>query len=344
MIGVKRLNSETILAIFLFIVAYFLPLFANAYQVNIYTYFMTTILLCVSLYLIWGLTGIFSFAQASFFGIGAYVYGMAGRLINTSSLTMIALLLGVLAAFLIAVILGYFMFYGGVNDVFVGLITLCFAIAFYTFMMQTAGPQWAIHGVELGGWNGLHEIPKLTLFAYKMNDVRYYFLVLTIILVLYIALKRIETTKIGYSLIAVRENRTRSELLGFNVPFIQTLVFGVGGGIAGLAGVLYSSWGSYVSPSNITITASTLPVVLVAAAGRKNLTATVILSGAYCILTNLLASSTMGSQYSSIITGIILILVVLYLPEGLIVSMFKGLDHLLYKIPLISRLKRREAA
>lgn len=309
-----------------------MPLWVNPYQINIYTYFMTTILLCLSLSLIWGMTGIFSFAQATFFGIGAYAYGILGRLMENPSITILIMVLAVLLAALAAGILGFFMFYGGVNDVFVGLITLCFAIAFHTFMMQTAGPEWSIKGIELGGWNGLYQIPKLTIFGLQMNDIVYYLFVLSIVLFIYLGMKKIQKTKIGYSMLAVRENRSRSELLGFNVPAVQTLVFAVGGGIAGLAGVLYSSWGTYVSPSNITIAASTLPVVLVAAGGRKNSTASMIFAGIYCVFTNQLAVSTTGSQFSSIIIGVLLIIVILYLPEGLIYSLFKSLDYLVGKM------------
>jgi ABC-type branched-subunit amino acid transport system permease subunit len=340
----KNLSSENIIAGMIFLLAYLLPLTVNAYQINIYTYFMTTILLCLSLTLIWGMTGIFSFAQASFFGIGAYAYGVFGQIFGTSALTLPALLIAVLVATLVAGILGLFMFYGGVNDVFVGLITLCFAIAFHTFMMQTAGPEWAICGIELGGWNGLYQIPQISIFGYQMSDIAFYLFVLSIVLIVFLAMKRIQKTKIGYSLLAVRENRSRSELLGYNVPLIQTLVFAVGGGIAGLAGVLYSSWGTYVSPSNITITASTLPVVIVAAGGRKNCTAAMIFSGAYCLLTNSLASSSTGSQYSSIVTGIVLILVVLYLPEGLICSLFKGIDRLMVRLPALMKNRRKEVS
>lgn len=344
MIKYNKLKSENIFAGIMFVLAYLLPIMVNPYQINIFTYFMTTILLCMSLSLIWGMTGIFSFAQASFFGIGAYTYGVLGQIFNKSQLTLAALLIAVTAAALVAGVLGFFMFYGGVNDVFVGLITLCFAIAFHTFMMQTAGPEWSIHGIELGGWNGLYQIPKISLFGYQMGDIAFYIFALTIILITYVIMKRVQQTKIGYSMLAVRENRSRSELLGYNVPFIQTVVFAAGGGIAGLAGVLYSSWGTYVSPSNITISASTLPVVIVAAGGRKNSTAAMIFSGAYCILTNKLAASTAGSQYSAIITGVILILVVLYLPEGLVSSFFKGVDTLLGRIPAFMKYNQKEAS
>lgn len=319
------LSTENIISVILILAAALLPTFMSAYKVSVYSYFYTTALMGLSIALIWGYTGIFSFGQAAFFGIGGYTYGILAKLWGNTALTPVALLIGVALAALVAAILGYFMFYGGINDVFVGLITMCFTIALATFMGQTAGSQWKIGDVALGGFNGLTKIPTLYFGDFKCDKLAFYYVTFIVLAAVYIALRVLKRTKVGYALLAIRENRTRSELFGYNVKKIQVIVFTVGGAIAGLAGVLYAAWGNYITPSNLGLDASTLVVVLVAAGGRKNPTAVLIFSVAYSIIANQLSSS--GSQFALIILGLILILVILFVPNGIIASLFDICDR-----------------
>ena len=104
--------------------------------------------------------GIFSFGQTAFFGLGAYAYTIAA--INFGGSTW-AVLVAVLAAGAFAALLGYFMFFGGVNDVFVGLTTLALTLVLQTFMAQTAGPEWRVGAARLNGFNGMSGMPPLTI-------------------------------------------------------------------------------------------------------------------------------------------------------------------------------------
>ncbi len=318
------LGSENIITVLLLVAGAILPFFLSTYRVSIFSYFFTSAILGLSISFIWGYTGIFSFGQAAFFGIGGYTYGILSKLFDNNALTPVALVAGVALAAAVAAILAWFMFYGGINDVFVGLITMCFTIALSTFLGQTAGSEWKIGDVSLGGFNGITKIPTLYFGSYKCDKVTFYYVTFLILAAIYIALLLLKKTKAGYSLLAIRENRTRSELFGYNVPKIQVIVFTIGGAIAGIAGVLYAAWGNYITPSNLDLSASTLVVVLVAAGGRKNPTAALIFTIAYSIIANTLSSS--GSQYALVILGLILILVILFVPNGIITAAFDGID------------------
>ena len=243
------LSTENIISVILILAAALLPTFMSAYKVSVYSYFYTTALMGLSIALIWGYTGIFSFGQAAFFGIGGYTYGILAKLWGNTALTPVALLIGVALAALVAAILGYFMFYGGINDVFVGLITMCFTIALATFMGQTAGSQWKIGDVALGGFNGLTKIPTLYFGDFKCDKLAFYYVTFIVLAAVYIALRVLKRTKVGYALLAICENRTRSELFGYHVKKIQVIVFTVGGAIAGLAGVVTDVIGFLVKPT-----------------------------------------------------------------------------------------------
>jgi len=76
-------------------------------------------LVALSLDLVWGRAGIFSFGQTAFFGVAAYSYGVIGiNLSPNTGETVTALIGGVVVAALLAAALGYFMFYGKVGDVY----------------------------------------------------------------------------------------------------------------------------------------------------------------------------------------------------------------------------------
>src|SRR6185312_7198729 len=85
------------------------------------TVYMTMAILALSLALIWGYGGILCFGQSAFFGLGAYAYAIAMFNIGESTLPF---LLAIVLPAALAALLGYFMFYGRISDVYLGVITL----------------------------------------------------------------------------------------------------------------------------------------------------------------------------------------------------------------------------
>ena len=320
-----RKESENSFAVLLFTFFMILPAMTSAYKIQIYTNFFNSILLCLSIVLIWGYCGTFSFGQSAFYGLGAYGYAIISGNMGVHSLTPLAALLAIAIVWLFALILGYFMFYGGVNDVFVGILTQCITLALTTFFGQTAGPEWHIGKILLGGYNGITGISPLYLGELKLKGLSLYYFCAIAVFVTVLIFKIIEKSKTGYTMIAVRENRQRSSMFGYNVPKIQMVVFSIGGAIAALAGVLYASWGGYVSPSAMSITQATLPVILVASGGKKSPVAAMLFGFIYYFANNLLTGA--GSSYSLLILGLALVVVVLFVPQGLFKALFGKLDE-----------------
>jgi branched-chain amino acid transport system permease protein len=104
----------------------------------------------------------------------------------------------------------------------------------------------------------------------------------------------------------------------------QLLGFVLGGALAGLSGVLYTAWGQYITPSSMGITAAALPVIWVAFGGRKDVTATLIGTLVMIFLYQWL--TIYGSQYAIVVMGVILVLTVLFAPEGIVLSLMRGLS------------------
>ncbi|MBI3629058.1 MAG: hypothetical protein HY217_05675, partial [Candidatus Rokubacteria bacterium] len=110
------------------------PFAYKPYTANTLALFMTYGLLAMSLGLIWGYAGIMSFGQTAFFGIGAYAYGAIGlNLIQRTGDTHLAVAGGLAAATGLAAVVGYFMFYGRLSDVYAAIITMALTLVLFAF-------------------------------------------------------------------------------------------------------------------------------------------------------------------------------------------------------------------
>lgn len=307
------------------------PRFASRYDVINLTYFMSWTFVAMGLSLIWGCGNILSFGQMAFVGIGGYAYGIiAINTIGAMGNTVLALIGGVVVPFLVAALLGYFVFYGRVSGVYVSIMTLVFTLVLETFMGQTAGDKWRVGKALLGGYNGMTNIPSITLgrpgASTALSGASLYYFVLTLMVLAYLMLRYLVNSKYGVGLIATGSNPERTEVLGYDIRLIQLLAFAIAGGLAGLTGVLYVAWGHYITPSTMGLTNAALPVIWVAVGGRKSILASIIFAILLQYFTQMLAVT--GSEYALILLGAMLLVVVMYMPEGVLPPIARWLSGL----------------
>lgn len=308
------------------------PLFSDGYTVGNTVYFFVWVFIALSLCVIWGYGGSLSFGQTAFFGIAGYGYGVLTINFGAAyGFTLLALVLAVAIAALFAVLLGYFMFFGRIAGVFLGIVTLAVTLMLERFMAQTAGPEWHIGSARLNGFNGMSAMPPLTipwpgepivLFA----DVGLYYLVLGLLVFVYLALRILMNSSFGNVIVAIRENPERAEMLGYDIRKYQLITFVIGAALAGLSGVLYTAWGQYITPSSMGMTAAALPLIWVAVGGRSDLTSTVI--GTLVVLAAFQALTIYGSQYALVFMGVLLMLTVLIAPNGLVLGAMNWLGRI----------------
>ncbi|WP_122088052.1 ABC transporter permease subunit [Halalkalicoccus subterraneus] len=290
------------------------PLVASTYAVANAALFLLYAILGLSLCVIWGYCGILSFGQVAFFGVGGYVFGIVGINLADGIGAALGLLAGVGVATLFAFVLGYFMFYGGVRDVYVTIMTLVVALVVHTFMGQTAGSEWAIGEAALGGFDGMTNIPNLAIGGFELIDTAFYYVVLLALLGTYLGLRALVNSDFGRAMVAVREDEERTELLGYDTKRIKLFVFTLGGALAGLSGVLYASWGNYMNPAVFGITFAALPVVWVSVGGRDSLLGAI--GATYAIEWFSQQLSITGSEYALVVVGGLLLVTILWLPAG----------------------------
>jgi len=308
------------------------PFFMDAWSVGNTAYFFCWVFMALGLSLIWGYAGSLSFGQTAFFGLAGYTYGVVTMNFGAAyGMSLVGLVLGVGMSCLGALMLGYILFYGRISGVFLGIVTLSTTLVFTTFMAQTAGSQWAIGDARLGGDNGMTGMPPLTIPWFGSDIALYsgvplYYLLLAMLVLCYLCLRILVNSRFGNVLVAIRENPHRTEMLGYDIRRYQLIVFVIGSGLAGLSGVLYTAWGQYISPSSMDLAAAALPIIWVAVGGRKDLTATLI--GTLVVLGVFQNLTIFGSYYAFVIMGLLLVVVVVFLPEGLIPGLVKLAGHL----------------
>ena len=305
------------------------PLVGNVEQLGV---FFVVAILALSLSLVWGYSGVLSFGQVVFFGLGGYTFGVASINFATPAGITGSVVLGVVFGGLGAALLGYFMFYGGVRDVYVTIITLVATMVMYTFMAQTAGAEWTIGEAALGGFNGMPAIPLLELgiggvsFQFVFNELPvfvpgigtveldpFYYLALVTMLATYLGLRVLVNSDYGRVMVAIREDEDRTEMFGYNTTKVKFTVFTLGGAIAGLSGVLFAARNVYIDPSVFSLLRATLPVIWVSVGGRKSLLGAVVATVGVEYL-----RISLGGEFALIALGGILVVTILVLPNGLV--------------------------
>ena len=143
--------------------------------VNLTAYIVMSIL-ALSLALVWGFGGILCFGQSAFFGLGGYAYviGLMGsrRQHHSNSFRPIV-------PMIFAALLGYFLFYGRVGDIYLGVITLCVSLILFNLINSLSGPEYKIGTAAVGGNNGIPECrqsisPAIQSYSFSTKEVSNY--------------------------------------------------------------------------------------------------------------------------------------------------------------------------
>jgi branched-chain amino acid transport system permease protein len=314
------------------------PQFAQKFAIANTAYFGVWVFMALGLGLIWGYGGMLSFGQTAFFGAAGYAYGVIATILGAAhSYPFLALVCALAIGTCVAAVLGYFMIYGGINGVFVGIVTLSVTLAFATFMNQTAGPEWHIGKARLNGYNGMTRIPSLTVDWFdghriRFDGVNFYYLVLALLVIAYLSLRVLVNSRFGNVLVASRENPERTELLGYDIRRYQLGAFVIGGFLASLSGILYTAWGNFIVPASMALPAAAMPIIWVAVGGRQDVTATLI--GTFVVLYVFQALTVVSQQYALVAIGALLVVTVLVAPGG----------YVLWAVQLVGRLRRQIAA
>ncbi len=283
----------------------------------------------MALNLIFGYTGMLSFGQATFFGMGAYVGGLL--MIHLTSNLYLALLAGAVAGALTAAVVGF----------------LCIQRAGIYFIMLTFAFNQLFYFIAFkwtrltGGDDGLPGVPRPPVALGSLEftlgtSVRYYVFVAAVFLLLFYVMKRIVESPFGVICQSIRENPERAAAIGYHVRRYQWLMFTAAGAITGLAGVLYAMMYGIVPIETIFWITSGDIVFMVLIGGIGNLYGPLV--GAV-VLRWLSETLSVVWHRWPLLSGVFLIIVVLFLRGGCVEAIGR-LRELLGRLEL----RRREAS
>jgi branched-chain amino acid transport system permease protein len=267
-----------------------------------YTYIcaliFVTALLALSLNLVIGHGGMYQFHHGVFYGIGAYTFALT--LTKTSLSVWIGFIAGPLIAAVFGLLIGWFCtrltkLYFGMLQISLG--SLIWAIVF----------RW--YGFT-GGDDGIHGIPMPSLLA-PLNNTYYFIFAIFIIclIILYVILR----SPFGNTLQAIRDNPQRCEAVGINIRRHQLATIVIGTFFAGIAGVLFVVLERSVFPDLLFWVLSLEIFIMCLLGGWFTFVGPVLGAGIIVALRTFVGVYT---DYWTLILGVILILLLFFLPEG----------------------------
>jgi len=259
-----------IMAVVLFLMA--APAWMDVSLISLMTKILIFGLLAMSLDIVFGYIGLWSFCHAALFGVAGYTHGILIQHFDLAPFWLAAPL-SILAA---AGVSALFAWIGlRMSGIYFLLVTLAlgqliFSIAF-TWKELTGGSQ------------GLINIPYPDI-GIDFSPTSYYYFTLIIILISSFILHHLLKSPFGYSLQGIRENETRMITLGFNTWRHKFLAFVISGVFAGIAGILYVHYNGIIIPTGVDMASSGLIAVMVIIGGSGTLWGAMIGSGVVYIL------------------------------------------------------------
>ncbi len=298
-----RMTYKIILLLLALILVCIFPWVSDTYILYVGWIALLYAILALSLGLIMGYTGQPSFCHATFFGIGAYA-----SVILVMDLGM-PVWVGMVASVLVSGIFGLLIGFPALRlrGAYFAIVTLAFAI----ICSIVAGNPGAI----TRGTTGIQHIPAPEPVAF-FGDLRFYFyLVLAFLLLTIFVFWRLINSRVGRAFIAIRENEDFANSVGVNPMKYKLLAFVIGAMFAGIAGSLYAHGTHYINSSMMTQGASFDLVMIVVVGGLGTLSGPVVGAVLLAAIPEYLRAV---GTYRLIIYGIILILVLRFMPSGIV--------------------------
>jgi urea transport system permease protein len=311
--------------------------YISNFTINVWGKYLAYGILAISVDLLWGYTGLLSLGQALFFSLGGYMIGMHLMLMigklgqyksdlpdflvflghtflpafwRPFSSFIFAAMMVLLVPMLLAKVFGYLAFRSRIKGVYFSILTQA--------LTYGASLMFFRNDMLMGGNNGFTDFKFLL-----GNDIRsagtqrsLYIFTGLVLLTVYFGCRWLTRTKFGLVQRAIRDSETRVLFSGYSAANYKLFVFVVAAGIAAVGGALYVPQIGIINPSEMTPDKSLEAVVWVAVGGRGTLFGPVL--GAVVI--NALKSWATRAipDLWLILLGSLFLVVVLFLPEGLI--------------------------
>ncbi len=310
-----------------------MPALLPVFRLKLLGRFLSLSIVAIGIDLIWGYTGLLSLGHGIFFSLGGYALAMHLQLqLPEGELPEFFTLYGVeklpwfwqpfysfpftivgivLIPAIAAGLIGYLVFRNRIKGVYFSILTQAALLVFFNFFN---GQQKLINGT-----NGLKTDTE-TIFGMlagsdKAQLLFYQFTILALAIT-YLLCRWLTSGRFGRLLIAIRDDETRVRFSGYDPTGFKVLVLAISGGIAGVAGALYTVQSGIITPSFMDVAFSIEMVIWVAVGGRATLIGAII--GTLLVR---LGRTFLSEQFPEIwlfFQGALFLLVVTALPNGIV--------------------------
>ncbi len=299
---------------------------ADGYQIFIIALVGLTAIVGIGLNVLLGLTGQISFGHVAFYAIGAYTVGI---LTTKAGVTFWAALP---VAMVISGIAGLALAVPAlrIRGPYLAMVTIAFG-----FVVEQGAVEWS--GLT-GGWNGLLGIPAPSVFGYEFSERDTTLLIVALTLASLWLYARLAASPWGLGMRALRDSEVASQSIGLDPVLIRSAAFVISAVAAGLAGGVFASISSFISPESFPFFQSILFVLVVMAGGAERVLGPVVGAIIVVLVPELLASL---AQYRLLFVGLLLLIVLRAAPGG-----FVGLAARFFEKPPSGRVaeSRRDVA
>jgi branched-chain amino acid transport system permease protein len=290
----KNITTAVILLVILILLA-FLPFYAPGYPVILLSSILMYVILTVGWVMFSGPTGYISLAPAAFFGFGIYTTAIIGE----AAPFTVVVLTGGAASFCLALLVG---------ALTLRLRGIYFAVFTFGLLMLIANSV-NYYEIHFTGTRGRFVMVK----GYDLI----YFYMLGIFVLLMIAATVIKHSRYGLALMSIGLEEEAAEHCGVNVVMVKVIVFAISAFFMGAAGAVMATKWTYIdSGIAFHMLYSFMPVLMALFGGMGQLFGPVIGSAIFTYLEEVLI--TRFPEIYMLIFGIILVVAILYLPEGLV--------------------------
>jgi branched-chain amino acid transport system permease protein len=261
------------------------------------------IILMVGLALFLGYGGQFSFAQAVFYGIGAY----------TSAILVTRWSVPPALAFVAAGAVGGLVAYGlsapilRLRGYYLAMATLACCQIFHVLLIENASLT--------GGPSGIYSIPPFSIAGIEFGTSQFtYALVWIVAIANLVFVSNLMRSRVGRALKALQSSEEETAVLGIDGNALRTKIFVLTGVTGAFAGSLFAHFVAYISPGTFTLDLSIWLVVILTVGGVRTIWGVVLAAAVTTLFPFLLGHY---QNYNMLVFGIMLILVLKYMPDGI---------------------------
>jgi branched-chain amino acid transport system permease protein len=278
-------------------------------------------IVALGLQLLLGFSGQLSIGQAAFYGIGAYTSALLTAKLGVPFLGAL------LAAGVAAAVTSLLMVpISRLSGAYLAVATLGFSILVYLFIKNE---EWLT-----GGSFGFMGIPRASPFGTPLrNPAHAYLLCVVMAMLVYFALARLQRSRFGRAINAIRQNEDAARASGLSVTFLKSQCFVIAAFVAGLAGSLYAHQVRYLAPNDFTFWKSIEILIMVVIGGMGSLFGAVLGAAVVVLLPEVLREI---GDYRMLVFGAVLMAVMLFGERG-IAGFLAGLGRRLERAVLPER-------